>query len=346
MMDENHGRSVQTEYGKQAALRIEAEAASWRHKTRRMEAPPLASIEQVPVLDLQDVRTGREGAIEDFAEKLRSAAFETGFFLIKGHGIPPELEDAVHAQGRRFKELAEDAKLRYAQNADGVGYVPRNVRRQPRRAKGNMCECIYFKREHGPRDIGWDKNLWPTELGPEFRTTVIEYLESMERMAKLLLPAYAALFDAPSDFFAPAFDGGLIRSRLAYYPHVELEEEQFGVAPHVDTTFLTILSRRESTPGLCVATVDGDWVTVPNPPGHFTVNTGELLKSWSNNAVASTPHYANAADSERYSIPFFWHPRADHVMDCRSFPKFCNADNPPLYPPFSYLQSQGPAQGE
>ncbi|HIM69969.1 MAG TPA: isopenicillin N synthase family oxygenase [Gammaproteobacteria bacterium] len=345
-MAETSKKFEPSEYGKQSALRIEAEAASWRQTTQRMMAPPLATPEQVPILDLSDVRAGREGALQDFTEKLRTSAFETGFFLLKGHGVPPELEDAVHYQGSRFKDLSEEIKMCYGQNANGVGYVPRNIRRQPRRSKGNMCECIYFKREYGPRDIGWDKNLWPIELGPEFRETVIEYLESMERMAKLLLPAYAALFEVAPDFFAPAFDGGLIRSRLAYYPHVELEEDQFGVSPHVDTTFLTILSRRESTPGLCAATVDDQWVTIPNLPGHFTVNTGELLKSWSNNKIVSTRHYANAVASERYSIPFFWHPRADYVMDCRSFPIFCNDRDPPQYPPFNYLESQGPAQGE
>jgi isopenicillin N synthase-like dioxygenase len=346
MNDTHPERPEATQYGREAALRIEQEAAAWRATTRNMADPPLATREQIPVLDLSDCVAGREGALEAFAESLRGAAFGVGFYLLKGHGVPLELEAAIHEQAARFQALPEAIKQKYAQNEHGVGYVPLNVRRQPRREKGNMCECIYFKRELGPRNITWDKNLWPEELGPEFRTAVVNYLEALEGLAKRLLPAYARLLEVPDDFFDAAFDGGLLRSRLAHYPPVELEENQYGVAPHVDTTFLTILSRREDVPGLRVATVGDEWVTVPNLEGHFTVNSGELLKSWTNDRVASTRHYANTSDTPRYSIPFFWHPRADYIMDCRAFPSCTNEDNPPRYPPFDYLGSQGPAQGE
>jgi isopenicillin N synthase-like dioxygenase len=339
-------REGTTDFAKEVALRIEQEAAQWGVTTKDMDSAPLATEEQIPVLDLSVIDTSGSRGLGEFVESLRSAAFSTGFFLLKGHGVPEGLEAEIHRQGIRFKELAEEVKLKYSQDDNGVGYVPLNVRRQPRREKGNMCECIYFKRELGARDIRWDRNQWPKELGDEFRNTVITYLEALEGVAKRLLPAYARLLGLPLTFFDAAFDGSLIRSRLAHYPAVPLEDNQFGVAPHVDTTFLTILSRREETPGLRVCTVDGQWVTVPNPENHFTVNSGELLKMWTNDTVISTRHYANAGDTARYSIPFFWHPRADHVMDCRDMAMCVTEDNPPKYPPFSYLESQGLAQGE
>jgi isopenicillin N synthase-like dioxygenase len=335
-----------TNYGQKLALQIEQEAADWRVSTWDIDNPPLATEEQVPILDLSDCIEGRDGALDAFVEKLRIAAFGTGFYLLKGHGVPTDLEAAAHKQGIRFKELAEQTKLHYAQNANGVGYVPLNVRRQPRREKGNMCECIYFKRELGSRDITWDKNQWPVELGREFRDTLVEYWEAMERLAKRLLPAYARLLGVKDNFFDDAFEGGLLRSRLGYYPLVPLEDNQYGVSPHVDTTFLTILSRFEQIPGLRACTVDGHWLTIPNIEGHFAVNAGQLLKQWTNDRVVATRHYANASGEARYAIPFFWHPRADYVMDPADFPSCVNEENPSKYPPFSYLSSQGPAQGE
>lgn len=335
-------REGTTAFALATAERIEREAEAWRVTTQGMADPPPATREQIPVLDMALLNDGR---VAEFVDTLRTAAYSTGFFLLAGHGVPLELEEEIHRQTRRFHALAEEAKLQYSQDSNGVGYVPLNVRRQPRREKGNMCECVYFKREHGPRDITWDMNQWPDELGPGFRTTVITYLEALEGVGKRLLPAYELLLGLPGGFFAEAFDGGLIRSRLAHYPEVELEDNQFGVAPHVDTTFLTILSRREDTPGLRVCTLDDEWLTVPNLEGHFTVNSGELLKMWTNDRVSSTRHYANAVGSSRQSIPFFWHPRADYVMDCRDIPAPSGAPAG-KYPPFSYLQSQGLAQGE
>lgn len=339
-------RSPVTAFGKAAAERIEREAASWSETTSGMHAPRLATEKEIPILDLSDCVRGKPGAVDEFAEQLRSAAFETGFYLLKGHGLPTELEEAVFAQAQRFAALREEVRLQYPLNDYGVGHVPLNTRVLPRRPKGNMCTCIYFKREHGPRDITWDRNQWPVELGPEFRSVVVSYLETLEGVAKRLLPAYATLLGVAPDFFDRAFDDGLIRSRLAHYPQVELEEGQYGVGPHVDTTFLTILARREQNPGLCVATISGEWVRVPSYDGHFVINSGELLKSWSNDRIVSTRHYANSDGGERYSIPFFWHPRADYVMDCRAFASCANDEHPAKYPPFSYLDSQGPAQRE
>jgi isopenicillin N synthase-like dioxygenase len=78
----------------------------------------------------------------------------------------------------------------------------------------------------------------------------------------------------------------------------------------------------------------------------FIVNTGELLKQWSNDCFVSVKHFANnnTGDAARYSIPFFFNANPDYIMEC--LPTCCDADNPPKYPPISYLQSQGVVQGE
>jgi len=49
--------------------------------------------------------------------------------------------------------------------------------------------------------------------------------------------------------------------------------------------------------GLIVSTADGRWVEVPSIPGALVVNTGELLKQWSNDRMPSTRHFANNNNS-------------------------------------------------
>jgi isopenicillin N synthase-like dioxygenase len=174
---------------------------------------------------------------------------------------------------------------------------------------------------------------------------VLEYASRMEQLALRLLPAFALALDLPEDYFTPAFADPLFRLRLSRYPPVDLEPGQFGIAPHVDTTFFTLLAQ-DGAGGLCVqAPQDGRWLSVPALDKHLVVNTGELLRQWSNHRVPSTRHYAvNTSGTDRYSLPFFFNATASHTMTC--LPSCTSPDNPPRYPPMSFLESQGIAQGE
>jgi isopenicillin N synthase-like dioxygenase len=88
------------------------------------------------------------------------------------------------------------------------------------------------------------------------------------------------------------------------------------------------------------------WISVPMIDGAIIVNSGELLKQWSNDEFLSAKHFANNARSEdsRYSIPFFFNANADYPMAC--IPSCCGPDRPAKYPTISYQQSQGVVQGE
>ena len=75
------------------------------------------------------------------------------------------------------------------------------------------------------------------------------------------------------------------------------------------------------------------------------MNSGELLRQWTNDRYLSVRHFANnAAAGSRYSIPFFYNAAADYPMEC--LPTCQGPGNPPKYPTISYEQSQAAAQGE
>lgn len=61
------------------------------------------------------------------------------------------------------------------------------------------------------------------------------------------------------------------------------------------------------------------------------------MHRWTNEPFLSTPHRAfNASGGDRYSIPFFFECNIDYEMAC--LPTCQGPDNPPKYPPISYLQ--------
>ena len=125
--------------------------------------------------------------------------------------------------------------------------------------------------------------------------------------------AVAVALDLPPDWFDKAFEDSQFSFRLSHYPPVAAEPNQFGIAPHTDSNFMTFLAQTE-VPGLQVRMPGGDWLDVPYIPGSFAVNSGDMLRRWSNGRFKSTPHRAlPPVGRERYAIPFFLGPRFDQT---------------------------------
>ena len=143
-------------------------------------------------------------------------------------------------------------------------------------------------------DITLDKMPWPSALGATFRADVEAYAATMEALAMRMLPIYARALDLPHDYFTPAFESPLWRLRFNRYPAKpdSYEDKEFGISPHVDTSFFTILD--QGAPGLCVHDqANGQWVKAPVIDGGLLVNTGELLRSITNDTWLATRHYVS-----------------------------------------------------
>ncbi|KAG1648432.1 putative iron/ascorbate oxidoreductase [Nymphon striatum] len=68
--------------------------------------------------------------------------------------------------------------------------------------------------------------------------------------------------------------------------------------------------------GLQVKTKSHGWIEAPPIEGTLVCNIGDLLARWSNGRFASTVHRViNRTNSARYSIPVFFDPHTDAVVD-------------------------------
>jgi len=312
--------------------------------------PEDALPDDIPVIDLNDYfSTGSDDALNTAAEQLRIACEETGFFSIIGHHISPEDLNATFQLVRDFHAQPVETKKRIQMDrpewpVGGVGYLPLKNRKLPARQTGNVNEAFLVKCDD---QLTMEDNQWPeAESLASFRQGVENYAKQMVQLGKRMLPIYATALDMPKDFFDDAFLDPLFRLRMTHYPPVELDADNaFGIAPHVDTSFFTILAQDQ--PGLTVFSERRKvWVKAPVVKNAFVVNTGELLKQWTNDRFLSTRHFANnnTGNASRYSIPFFFNANPHYVMSC--VPSCFDENNPAKYPPISYSQSQGVVQGE
>jgi isopenicillin N synthase-like dioxygenase len=312
--------------------------------------PPIRhdAVDEIPVIDLKDYRAGLPGSREKVASELRHAFEQIGFYFIVNHGVPKQLIDDTFDAARRFHELPLEDKLIVKINEYNIGYLPMlggttrhsqlNMNNRP-----NVNEAFFMARELAPDhpDATSNKpfrtpNKWPADLAG-FRETCIAYVEELERLALELVPLYAVALGLPADFFAEAFAHPMYKLRLSHYPpHKPVDGNEFGLAPHTDTSFMTILAPNP-IPGLSIRGPSGRWIDAPAMDNAFLVNGGDMLRRWTNDRFLATPHRViNRSGEERYAIPFFFDCGAEHPMAC--LPTCSAPSNPPKYEPITYVE--------
>jgi isopenicillin N synthase-like dioxygenase len=300
----------------------------------------------IPVLDVASYLAGDATALDGLGRELRYAFEQVGFYYLRGHGVAQELIDATFEQAERFHALPLEHKLALRINEHNIGYMPMggSIARSStvhRNRKPSVNAAFFLRRERKPDDpdvIAGKRfrglNRWPDDL-PGFRDTVLAYMTAMEALGRRLVPIYAVALGLPADYFDAMFAVPNMIQRLTHYPpRPSYDDDEFSIAPHTDSGFMTLLAPSK-VPGLSIRLPDGTWFDAPSIPGAFVVNGGDILRRWTNDRFLSTPHRAiNRSGRERYAIPFFFDPHPDTPIEC--VPTCASADNPPKYPPTTY----------
>jgi isopenicillin N synthase-like dioxygenase len=307
-----------------------------------------AEADGFPVLDLADHTSGTPGARDRLARELRHALETVGFLVVINHGVPQAMIDDIFAQAARLHALPMPQKQALSMGSGSVGYLAAatyaiktseiNANRKP-----DLNEAFFIDRDRSPDDPAVragkrfrEINKWPDGL-PGFRESATEYYAQLEAFAKGLLPVFATALDLPPDWFDAAFADAQCTLRLSHYPPTNYEDNQFGIAPHTDSSFLTILPQ-SALEGLYVRPAGHGWLKAPRIPGSFVINSGDMCKRWTNDRFLSTEHLAinPSPDRHRYAVPFFFAPNIYWPIRC--VPSCCGATNPPRYPEVTYEQ--------
>ena len=308
-----------------------------------------AESDDFPVIDLGEYRTGRPGALADVARQLCDALENIGFLIVVNHGIGADLLDGIVEETRRFHALplAEKAALTTDRGGDNgfTGYLASggySVRTSTLNANNrpDLNAAFFMDRERAPDDpevlagkLFRAPNKWPADL-PGFREFLLRYWEALEAFSRRLLPAFAIALDLLPDYFDRAFEDAQCVLRLSHFPTVPYSENQFGLAPHTDANFFTVLPQA-NVEGLYIRPHGRPWLKAPRIPGSLIVNSGDMCRRWTNDRFLSTEHLAvNLSGLDRYSTPFFYTPHIDHPIVC--LPTCCSAANPAKYPPTTY----------
>ena len=256
--------------------------------------------------------------------EMREACESIGFFYAKNHGIRTESADKIFEQCHRLFVLPKEELRSMAMTQSPfyrgfleIGQRGTNMERPP-----DILEAFNLGIDLGPDDPGviakkplHGPNQWPKNL-PGFKEAVEEWQGLMGGLMHKILLGISGAMDLPYDRIAPWFEKPLTQMRLLHYPPQPPQiGHMMGARPHQDTSFMTILLQ-DDRGGLEVEARNGEWLQAPPRPDMFVVNVGEYLEALTSGVCYPAKHrVVNRSGKDRYSVPFFFSPNFDTVVD-------------------------------
>ncbi|KAK9022952.1 hypothetical protein V6N11_003188 [Hibiscus sabdariffa] len=117
--------------------------------------------------------------------------------------------------------------------------------------------------------------------------------------------------------------------RLNRYPPCLIPSDIYGLMPHTDSDFLTILNQ-DQVGGLQLVK-DGKWVAVKPNPEALIINIGDFFQAWSNGFYNSVEHcVVTHPTKERFSAAYFLCPSYETVTE--------SCSQPSVYSKFSFRE--------
>ncbi|MFV0243522.1 MAG: isopenicillin N synthase family dioxygenase [Qingshengfaniella sp.] len=298
---------------------------------------PPETITDIPVIDLSGLSAQSPETRRHVGWDMHKACRETGFFYVSGHGVSQALIDAQLAWTERFFDLPEDRKaaVAYERGKAAYGFEPMLAQQLDEGSAPDLKESYMFGLPLGGRataDFG--ANKWP-EGFDGFEAHQRAYHAAIGDLGLRIMRGIALSLDLDEHWFDAFFENTVFSVRLLHYPpqSVIAAGNQMGAGAHTDWGGITILLQDDKG-GLEVQTAAGTWIRATPQAGCFVVNLGDLLRRWSNDVYKSTLHRVlnNVSGQDRYSVPAFFGPRDDAVIECIAS---CCQDRPRLYPPIT-----------
>ncbi len=318
-----------------------ADLSEQNSNPRTASSTNYSAFESIPVIDISPIFTDCEDAKRNMASEIRAACTDVGFFQIRHHGIEEAIIRDTFAAASRFfrKSLTEKMRNHVSLSRNIRGYAAMLEENTDPNSKGDLHESFDIALELGADDpdiqrggVLYGPNQWPAE-DDDFQHALSACYDAMLGLSRSLLRCFALALNLSEQHFDAYVTKPLATMRILHYPPQSgvISEDQIGIGAHSDYECFTILAQ-DDIPALQVRNSEGRWIHVTPVPGCLVVNIGDQMARWTNDLFKSTVHRViNTSGKERYSIPFFFGPNYDTVVEV--LPACVSAERPARYPP-------------
>ncbi|XP_058100029.1 gibberellin 2-beta-dioxygenase 6-like [Magnolia sinica] len=260
---------------------------------------------ELPLIDLKALRSGGdEGERQACMSAIAKASSEWGFFQVFNHGVSGELLEEMRREQVKVFGMPFEKKASCRLLNDSYRWGTPTAT--------SVKEFSWSEAFHIPLSKISEEGVCHGEFS-SMREVMEKLAVAMSDLARLLAGILAENLDHPKRFFEENCNESTCFLRLNRYPPCPLSPEMYGLVPHTDSDFLTILFQ-DQVGGLQLMK-DSKWVSVKPNPDTLIVNVGDLFQAWSNDMYKSVEHKVMAnAKVERYSIAYFMCPSYDTMI--------------------------------
>ncbi|KAL5168995.1 Gibberellin 2-beta-dioxygenase 6 [Glycine soja] len=266
---------------------------------------PLVDACDLPLIDLSGLKSSNERERKACTAAICKAASEWGFFQVVNHGISHDLLRKMREEQVKLFEVPFEKKVTCG--------LLNNPYRWGTPTATRSKHFSWSEAFHIPLTMISEAASWGEFTS--LREAINEFAPAMLEVSRLLASILAQNLGYPEDALEKLCDAGTCFLRLNHYPCCpKSKDEIFGLVPHTDSDFLTILYQ-DHVGGLQLMK-DSKWVAVKPNPDALIVNIGDLFQAWSNDEYKSVEHKVVANNKmERYSIAYFLCPSYSTVIN-------------------------------
>ncbi|CAI0407096.1 unnamed protein product [Linum tenue] len=309
------------------------------HKKKNQPALPAAAAAaaseivdecELPLIDLRPLilAGGSAEEREKCKTEMARASEEWGFFQVVNHGVSPEILDRMRReQVKAFKQPFDRKKEEDDKFSAGTY-------RWGTPTATCLNQLAWSEAFHIPMtDVVSSSSFDDVNGGGSFNS--LRYVSVV-----LCFLLFSALHEGKSSFASRG--GARIKwSRAGLYCIISVKKINiyipmppaaavFGLMPHTDSDFLTILYQDDQVGGLQLVK-DGKCFAVKPNPQALIVNIGDLFQAWSNGVYKSVEHrVVTNPHVERFSTAYFFCPSYDTEIESRC--------EPSIYRKFSFKE--------
>lgn len=260
---------------------------------------------ELPSIDLSRLN---QGGIErkDCKREIAEASQEWGFFQIVNHGVSSEiLENMGYEQVKAFKKPFEE-------KVNGLPEMmfPAESYRWGTPSATCLQQLAWSEAFHVSLTDISTVGVGATGLS----MTMKQYAEIVSNLSVELAEILAEMLGRKSNFFRENCVPSMCYIRMSRYLACPYSPQVFGLMPHTDSDFLTIL-HQDHIGGLQILK-DQKWINVSPKQDTLIVFIGDLFQAWSNGAYKSVEHRVIANKQfERFSAAYFLCPSYDTVIE-------------------------------
>ncbi|XP_072291229.1 LOW QUALITY PROTEIN: uncharacterized protein [Eucyclogobius newberryi] len=295
----------------------------------------------IPVVDFSSHSLEQEDVSQAEQElvsaELHEAFTRVGFVFLQNTGITPTEVERVMDVSRHFFSQSEEQKSlysrgRYKENSNHGWVSLQSERLNPGRP-GDLKEC--FNITALSPHILWPAGGAAGGALTHFQQIMTSFFHRCSALSLRMLRLLALSLKLEPETFVKQHskigdDGNSSTLRSLFYPRVDStrsEPGQFRCGEHSDYGSISLVF--QSSPGIQVRSVSGQFLSVPCVPGAVLVNIADLMQRWTSDTFISAVHRVLLPPpgdaSERQSLAFFVQPDDSALIRC------CDGSN--KYPP-------------